>query len=92
MEGCCSLHPFYTNNGILFQLQAAAGKIHSLGGDTAGIKESTLKMLEGNLVGIVIEMSKSSADTQLSPLYDKDVSLSPVLGPNSPVPPPHPKN
>ncbi|KAI1242534.1 hypothetical protein IHE44_0000064, partial [Lamprotornis superbus] len=31
------------------ELQAATGKIHSLGGDAAGIKESTLKMLEGNL-------------------------------------------
>ncbi|XP_031989975.1 coiled-coil domain-containing protein 13 isoform X4 [Corvus moneduloides] len=31
------------------ELQAAAEKIRSLGGDAAGIKESTLKMLEGNL-------------------------------------------
>ncbi|XP_030120020.4 coiled-coil domain-containing protein 13 isoform X7 [Taeniopygia guttata] len=31
------------------ELQAATEKIHSLGGDAAGIKESTLKMLEGNL-------------------------------------------
>ncbi|NXR91650.1 CCD13 protein, partial [Hypocryptadius cinnamomeus] len=31
------------------QLQAAAEKIHSLGGDAAGIKESALKKLEGNL-------------------------------------------
>ncbi|XP_062349306.1 coiled-coil domain-containing protein 13 [Cinclus cinclus] len=30
------------------KLQAATEKIHSLGGDAAGIKESTLKMLEGN--------------------------------------------
>uniref|UniRef100_A0A8C5IGS1 Uncharacterized protein n=1 Tax=Junco hyemalis TaxID=40217 RepID=A0A8C5IGS1_JUNHY len=46
---CCSVHPFHTNNGVLFQLQAAAEKIHSLGGDAAGIKESALKKLEGNL-------------------------------------------
>ncbi|XP_066057983.1 coiled-coil domain-containing protein 13 [Chamaea fasciata] len=31
------------------ELQAATEKIHSLGGDAAGIKGSTLKMLEGNL-------------------------------------------
>nr|XP_005491504.2 coiled-coil domain-containing protein 13 [Zonotrichia albicollis] len=31
------------------ELQAAAEKIHSLGGDAAGIKESALKKLEGNL-------------------------------------------
>ncbi|RMC04665.1 hypothetical protein DUI87_17834 [Hirundo rustica rustica] len=31
------------------ELQAATEKIHSLGGDATGIKESTLKMLEGNL-------------------------------------------
>ncbi|XP_023777811.1 coiled-coil domain-containing protein 13 isoform X3 [Cyanistes caeruleus] len=31
------------------ELQAATEKIHSLGGDAAGIKESTLKILEGNL-------------------------------------------
>ncbi|XP_041899938.1 coiled-coil domain-containing protein 13 isoform X2 [Corvus kubaryi] len=31
------------------ELQAAREKIRSLGGDAAGIKESTLKMLEGNL-------------------------------------------
>ncbi|XP_068862363.1 coiled-coil domain-containing protein 13 isoform X2 [Aphelocoma coerulescens] len=31
------------------ELQAATEKIRSLGGDAAGIKESTLKMLEGNL-------------------------------------------
>uniref|UniRef100_A0A8C3TXX4 Coiled-coil domain-containing protein 13 n=1 Tax=Catharus ustulatus TaxID=91951 RepID=A0A8C3TXX4_CATUS len=31
------------------ELQAATEKIHSLGGDASGIKESTLKMLEGNL-------------------------------------------
>ncbi|XP_054129893.1 coiled-coil domain-containing protein 13 isoform X2 [Melozone crissalis] len=31
------------------ELQAAAEKIHSLGGDAAGIKESALKRLEGNL-------------------------------------------
>lgn len=65
MEWCCSLSPFYTNNGVLFQLQAATEKIHSLGGDAAGIKGSPLKILEGNLVGIVIEMRKSAADTQL---------------------------
>lgn len=61
------MHPFYTNSGVLFQLQAAAEKIHSLGGDAAGIKESALKKLEGNLVGIVVEMRKSAADTQLFP-------------------------
>ncbi|KAM4791452.1 coiled-coil domain-containing protein 13 isoform 4-T6 [Cyanocitta cristata] len=32
------------------ELQAATEKIRSLGGDAAGIKESTLKMLEGNLL------------------------------------------
>ncbi|XP_033375876.1 coiled-coil domain-containing protein 13 isoform X6 [Parus major] len=32
------------------ELQAATEKIHSLGGDAAGIKESTLKILEGNLI------------------------------------------
>ncbi|XP_063027336.1 coiled-coil domain-containing protein 13 isoform X3 [Melospiza melodia melodia] len=32
------------------ELQAAAEKIHSLGGDAAGIKESALKKLEGNLI------------------------------------------
>ncbi|XP_018764669.3 coiled-coil domain-containing protein 13 [Serinus canaria] len=31
------------------ELQAAAEKVHSLGGDAAGIKESALKKLEGNL-------------------------------------------
>uniref|UniRef100_A0A803V775 Coiled-coil domain containing 13 n=1 Tax=Ficedula albicollis TaxID=59894 RepID=A0A803V775_FICAL len=31
------------------ELQAATDQIHSLGGDAAGIKESTLKMLQGNL-------------------------------------------
>ncbi|KAM4906334.1 coiled-coil domain-containing protein 13 [Sylvia borin] len=31
------------------ELQAATEKVHSLGGDAAGIKGSTLKLLEGNL-------------------------------------------
>ncbi|XP_005150063.3 coiled-coil domain-containing protein 13 [Melopsittacus undulatus] len=31
------------------ELQAAVEKIHCLGGDDAGIKQSTLKMIEGNL-------------------------------------------
>ncbi|KAM6374402.1 LOW QUALITY PROTEIN: coiled-coil domain-containing protein 13 [Alca torda] len=31
------------------ELQTAVEKIHSLGGDDAGIKQSTLKMIEGNL-------------------------------------------
>lgn len=38
-------------------------KIHSLGGSDAGIKQSTLKMIEGNLVRIVMEERKSEADT-----------------------------
>lgn len=49
MKVCSSLYPFY-NSAFFFQLQTAVEKIHSLGGDDAGIKQSTLKKTEGNLV------------------------------------------
>lgn len=62
MEICSSLHSFYNNSAFSLQLQTAVEKIHCLGGDDAGIKQSTLKMIEGNLVRVVIEERKSEAD------------------------------
>lgn len=50
MEIHPSLYAFYNNNAFFFQLQTAIEKIHSLGGGDAEIKQSTLKMIEENLV------------------------------------------
>lgn len=63
MEIHPSLYAFYNNNAFFFQLQTAIEKIHSLGGGDAEIKQSTLKMIEENLVWIVMEEGKSEADT-----------------------------
>lgn len=46
----CVLHCIHSITvHFFFQLQTAVEKIHSLG-DDAGIKQSTLKKIEGNLV------------------------------------------
>lgn len=49
----CFVHCMYSLMGVCFgllQLQAAMGKIQSLGGSDSEIKQSALRMTEGNLV------------------------------------------
>ncbi|XP_066169680.1 coiled-coil domain-containing protein 13 [Sylvia atricapilla] len=52
------------------ELQAATEKVHSLGGDAAGIKGSTLKILEGNLAESpevkVLQEKLSAANTKVT--------------------------